>query len=316
MAARLRRATEFSMVDDGEALTAEATQDFVFQHRYLLSDAVTPARFSAAGLRAAIGETVANLASTSGLMLKSLVPRDPTGETLHIIDQWSYTPAPRTQDGVWQSADGARTLLVAQTAAPGSDTDAQERAEDAIERAFRASVSTASIASQVKIASHASIASAPSTVSAGAAGVAGARGAAAPAVRLRMSGPGIFAVAARAKIKLAATRLSILGSLLVIGMLLAFYRSMSAVLLGLLPVATGALFGIAAVALGFGAVHGITLGFGITLIGESVDYSIYFFIQSRQAPPSGSGNVIQSRLPSLGAMPGADRSGPRSVSAS
>jgi predicted exporter len=42
------------------------------------------------------------------------------------------------------------------------------------------------------------------------------------------------------------------------------------------------LVGIAAVALGFGAVHGITLGFGITLIGESVDYSIYFFVQSRQ----------------------------------
>jgi predicted exporter len=35
------------------------------------------------------------------------------------------------------------------------------------------------------------------------------------------------------------------------------------------------------VALGFGAVHGITLGFGITLIGESVDYSIYFFVASR-----------------------------------
>jgi predicted exporter len=48
-------------------------------------------------------------------------------------------------------------------------------------------------------------------------------------------------------------------------------------------VASGALIGVAAVASGFGVVHGITLGFGITLIGESVDYSIYFFIQSRQA---------------------------------
>ena len=65
-------------------------------------------------------------------------------------------------------------------------------------------------------------------------------------------------------------------------MLLAVYRSLPALLLGLLPVATGALVGVAAVALGFGAVHGITLGFGITLIGESVDYSIYFFIQSRR----------------------------------
>jgi predicted exporter len=45
-------------------------------------------------------------------------------------------------------------------------------------------------------------------------------------------------------------------------------------------VATGALAGVASVALGFGAVHGITLGFGVTLIGESVDYSVYFFIRS------------------------------------
>src|SRR6202000_2313054 len=51
------------------------------------------------------------------------------------------------------------------------------------------------------------------------------------------------------------------------------------------PVASGALAGVAAVALGLGVVHGITLGFGITLIGEAVDYSIYLFIQSRQNRP-------------------------------
>jgi predicted exporter len=33
------------------------------------------------------------------------------------------------------------------------------------------------------------------------------------------------------------------------------------------------------VSLGFGQVHGLTLGFGTTLIGEAVDYSIYTFIQ-------------------------------------
>ena len=95
-----------------------------------------------------------------------------------------------------------------------------------------------------------------------------------------MSGPGVFAVAARAKIKGAAMRLSIVSGSLVVLLLLAVYRSPPALLLGLLPVATGALIGVACVALGFGAVHGITLGFGITLIGESVDYSVYFFIQS------------------------------------
>jgi predicted exporter len=47
-------------------------------------------------------------------------------------------------------------------------------------------------------------------------------------------------------------------------------------------VATGVLAGITAVSLVFGGVHGITLGFGATLIGEAVDYAIYFLIQSRQ----------------------------------
>ena len=106
------------------------------------------------------------------------------------------------------------------------------------------------------------------------------RAPAARSVQLNMSGPGVFAVAARAKIKGAAVRLSLISGSLVILLLLAVYRSPPALLLGLLPVATGALIGVACVALGFGAVHGITLGFGITLIGESVDYSVYFFIQS------------------------------------
>ena len=139
MAQRLRNDAEFSSVDDGEPVSAERDRDFLFQHRYLLSDTVTAQRFSAAGLRAAIEETIENLATSTGLMLKSLVPHDPTGEMLHIIDELARTQGPRTQNGVWVSADGARTLLVAQTAALGSDTDAQERDLDAISTAFRAS---------------------------------------------------------------------------------------------------------------------------------------------------------------------------------
>jgi predicted exporter len=43
-------------------------------------------------------------------------------------------------------------------------------------------------------------------------------------------------------------------------------------------------------------VHGITLGFGITLIGESVDYSIYLFIQSQLPAVGGSGPERWRRL--------------------
>jgi predicted exporter len=255
---QLRKDPEFSSVNNGEAVAGQRDREFLFQHRYLLSESVSAQRFTAAGLDAAIRETINNLASPGGLLFKSLLPRDPTGELLNVIDQLERSPAPQSRDGVWVSNDGTRALAVAQTAANGSDSDAQSRAIQAIQAAF-------------------AVAAAGS-----------AQGAS--AVQLRLSGPGVFAVAARAKIEQAAVRLSIISSILVVTLLLVVYRSLPALGLGLLPVATGALLGIACVALGFGAVHGVTLGFGITLIGESVDYSIYFFIQSRQNGADGAGS--------------------------
>jgi predicted exporter len=248
---RLRKDPEFVSVNNGEAVVGQTDREFLFQHRYLLSEAVTAQRFTAAGLSTAIRETIDNLASPAGLLFKSLLPRDPTGELLNIIDQLGRSPAPESRDGVWISGDGTRALAVAATQASGSDSDAQSRAIDAIRAAFAAAA-----------------AESPQP---------GFKN-----VQLRLSGPGVFAVAARAKIERAAVRLSIASSILVVTLLLLVYRSLPALGLGLLPVATGALVGIGAVALGFGTVHGITLGFGITLIGESVDYSIYFFVQSRQ----------------------------------
>jgi predicted exporter len=253
VASRLRRDPQFSSVNNGEPVTAQRDREFLFQHRYLLSDRVTASRFAPPGLHAAIEETIDDLTSPAGLLLKSLLPNDPTGEMLHIVDQLQRTPAPATSEGVWASPDGARALMVAQTAASGSDTDAQERAIEAIRAAFAAAARESS-----------------------------AHGA--HTAQLKLSGPGVFAVGARAKIEHAAVRLSIASSILVVTLLFAVYRSLPALALGLAPVASGAVIGIAAVALGFGAVHGITLGFGITLIGESVDYSIYFFVQSRRTP--------------------------------
>jgi len=259
---RLRKDPAFASVNNGEAVAGQRDREFLFQHRYLLSETVNAQRFTAAGLSGAIRETIDNLASPAGLLFKSLLPRDPTGELLNIIDQLARSPAPESRDGVWVGSGGARALAVAQTAASGSDSDAQAKAIDAIRAAF-----TAAAAESPQAAAN--------------------------SVQLRLSGPGVFAVAARAKIERAAVRLSIVSSILVVTLLLVVYRSLPALGLGLLPVATGALVGIAAVALGFGAVHGITLGFGITLIGESVDYSIYFFVQSRQTPESAAAGSWQ-----------------------
>lgn len=245
LARRLRADPAFVEVSDGDSEGFARSAAFLLGHRYLLSDAVTPERFTAAGLHAAIADTLDSLASPEGLIAKPLFTSDPTGETLHILDELD-SPRIATQDGVWSSHDGRRALLIAQTAAAGSDTDGQEQACLAVRGAFAAA----------------------------------AGGTPAAALRLELSGPGAFAVTARAMIRAQVIRLSGISAILIATLLLAAYRSARALLLTFIPVAAGALAGITAVALGFDAVHGITLGFGVTLIGEAVDYAIYLFVQS------------------------------------
>ena len=261
MTRRLHADPQFVAVSNGESAGTDRDREFLFTHRYLLSESVTAERFTVAGLKGAIQDTIDLLASPAGLLVKDLLPHDPTGEMVQIVGQLSGGSAPRTADGVWVSGDGKRALIVAQTQALGSDTDGQQRAVEAIRGAFvNATRST----------------STSKGAGAGSAGTAG------PRPTLVMSGPGVFAVTSRANIIKEVTRLSILSTAIIVAVLLGVYRSVAALVLGLVPVASGAIVGIAAVALGVGVVHGITLGFGVTLIGEAVDYSIYLFIQYGQ----------------------------------
>jgi hypothetical protein len=138
---------------------------------------------------------------------------------------------------VWFSSDGSRALLVAQTAAAASDVDAQE--------ATLAHVRSAFVTAQKETDGSAS-------------------------AGLVMTGPVVFSVATRNRIKSDAARFSALATLMVASILLLVYRSARLLAFGLLPVISGAIAGIAAVSLFFGSVHGITLGFGVTLIGEAV----------------------------------------------
>ena len=252
LAASLRADARFSAITNGESAAVDRDREILFDNRYVLSDAVRPERYSVAGLKAAIQDTLDQLASPAGLLAKPLLLRDPTGEFLRVLDQVSGSSRPRSVAGVWASQDGTRALLLARTVATGSDTDAQQAAIGAIRGAF------ATALTQI-----------PESGRSGAS--------------LLLSGPAVFAVNARATIEHEAKLLSAVSAALIVALLLAVYRSPTAVLLGLVPVVSGALAGVAAVALGFGVVHAITLGFGITLIGESVDYSIYLFIQKQRS---------------------------------
>ncbi|MEX3844580.1 MMPL family transporter [Paraburkholderia sp. BR10882] len=255
VAASLRADPQFVAIHNGSGQNDARDEQFMFAHRYVLSPAVTPQHFTEQGLHEALGESLDLLTSSAGLVAKDLLPRDPTGEVAAMVGQLDSAAQPASRGGVWASRDGRRAVLVAQTAAAGSDTDAQSRAIDAVRAAFAAATRTLPNAS---------------------------------AYQVSLTGPGVFGVATRDAIRHDVERLSTLSLVLIVALLLTLYRSPRTLGLGLLPVFSGVAAGIATVSLVFGTVHGLTLGFGTTLMGEAVDYSIYLFVQSSQGGPRGA----------------------------
>jgi predicted exporter len=252
LGARLRETPHFVSVDNGDTSAWKDAGRFVFAHRYALSPAVDAARFEVDGLRIAIDETVALLGTPAGALVKPILLRDPTGETVRIAEALTPAQAPKVEDGVWVSRSAPRAVLLLTTRADGADLDGQQNALDAVRKAFAEEAERA-----------------------------GASAAAATALRLELSGPGSFGVAARERIRSEVERLAVWGGAIMLVLLWLAFGSPRALVVAVLPVATGVLAGIAAVALGFGQVHGMTLGFGTTLIGEAVDYAIYYLVQAR-----------------------------------
>lgn len=255
MAAQLRTSPELVAVNNGEQIDMAKDFDLLWRNRYLLSDAVTPQRFTPAGLKDSLSGYLNLLSTPMSGMAQRVLPQDPSGEVIHLLEQLQGDAHPAMQDDVWFSRDGKRAMLLAHTKGLGNDIDAQERAVLAIQGAFETARKVL-----------------PEAASA----------------QMRMTGPGVFSVESRASIRDDAWRLSLIATALVASLLLLLYRSPRVLALGLFPVASGALGGVAAVSLGFGSVHGITLGFGVTLIGEGVDYGIYLFtqIEQHEAPHS------------------------------
>ena len=243
LAQHLSASAQFAYVNNGETRFGAADRAFVERWRYLLSPAVAPARFSAAALREALQRALEALGSPLGGMLAGSIASDPTGEARAYLESLPAA-APDTRHGVWFSPDGKRALLVAETRAAASDLDAQARAVKEVRAAF-ASAAGAGKAS------------------------------------LTLSGPGVFAVESRALIRADASSLSLIAGAAVLALLLFVYRSAALTLACFLPIASGILAGVALVAVAFGSIHGISLGFAAILFGEAVDYPSYLFLHNQ-----------------------------------
>ena len=205
-------------------------------YRYLLSPTLDSETLDAGFLTDQLQQRLDDLSSPAASLFKDLLPRDPTLEVLKLAERWAPATAPQVREGVWFSRQGEALLLV-QTVAPGFDPNAQQLAIAGIEQAFH----------RLPGSAHAT---------------------------LQLSGPGYFSVVVNAQTRAQADwigRISTVGFIL---LLLLAYRSVSSLLLAALPVASGALAGIAALTLVYPHVHGITLAFGFTLLGVAQEYPI------------------------------------------
>jgi predicted exporter len=250
LADALRDHPLFEAVDNGhDPDLLQKLEARLFPYRYLLSPDVSPERFEPAALHWALQSRLAELASPVAFVQKAWLPRDPTGEWQGLLQRWLTVEGPSLRQGVWFSRNGQRALILARTQASGFDIDVQSRVLDEVRERFEA-VRTA------------------------------------PSLRLVLSGPGPLSVESNTRIAGDAGRLSAINSILVMALLFAVYRSFRVLGLGVIPLASGVVSGVAVTSLAFGGIHGITLGFGATLVGVAADYPNHFFthLSERESP--------------------------------
>ncbi|WP_372393878.1 MMPL family transporter [Xanthomonas sp. NCPPB 3582] len=234
----------FELVGNGGNAGLEAIPERLLPYRYLLSDSFDTTRLDASTLEVALQARVQDLGSPAAALVEPLLPRDPTLEVLHLAETLQPAAAPQLRHEVWFDRAGSSALLVAQTRAAGFDPTGQQLAYDAVQAAF-------------------------------------AKAAQGSTTRMTLTGPGAFAVEITARTQGESQWIGTLDTVGLVLLLLVAYRSWKIPVLGVLPLASAGLAGLAAVALLFDGVHGITIAFGFTLIGVVQDYPIHLFSHQR-----------------------------------
>ncbi len=247
----------FAFVQNGRHVIDAATLSALFARRYLLSPATDAAAFETPALHKDFEALLVGLQSAASPMVQQYGVPDPTGAFPALIATWAGASRVRSVAGVWFAAAASgqppRALLLIRTRPNGLDLTSQTADIAAVRAAFAA-----------------------------------ARGDV-PA-RLLLAGPAVFAQQAAAAIRHDVRLISIASSLLVGLLLLLRFRSPWVLAAIAVPVLLGVAVAAAVTALRFGFVHGITLGFGITMLGITVDYPV-LLIGHRKENESASGTV-------------------------
>ncbi|MEW8493744.1 MAG: MMPL family transporter [Candidatus Thiodiazotropha taylori] len=250
LTARLRSSPLLSRVENG-APGALQIDPLLFKYRYLISAGIDASAFSAERLNSALKQRLEELKAPFPSPFKDLLATDPVGSYQTMLRSWLAEKSIHREQGVWQSKQGEMALLLVQTLAGGLELDEQQAVLTYLQDEF----------DQLdQAAGH----------------------------QLIISGPGVFGVQSRAVIHYETQTLSMVASALIALLLFSAYRFLPYLLFAALPLLSAMLVGAIVCQLAFGELHGITLAFGITLLGVTLDYPIHLFSHLRHSEPVNS----------------------------
>ncbi len=253
------RATDmFHSVTNGIApALANAFYDAYFPRRLaFLSDSpeeAVPVRFSAAGLTDAFSALKDAFLLPSAPLIKRIAAADPLlvfPEQVRRIRETGERISPRIYRDRYFSPDLRNHMVMIETVDPAFNTAAQARVIDAVLAAFASRNDDA-----------------------------GDR------FHLAYTGLNRFVLEGETRAKADVAWVSVASTITVALLFLAFFRRIRFLAFAFLPVAYGMALGLGMVAGLRGSIHGLTLGFGSTLIGVCIDYPIHLLTHLRHAHP-------------------------------
>ncbi len=240
----LDRSALFNFVINGNSKESAAAVSALFKYRYLLDSAIQTDTFSHASMRQAFAQRLEELRTPAVAIIKQTLTSDPLANGRNVFRAWQQGGQLKSIYGVWFTEDKSAALLIADIKLQGFDLARQQAAIDKVNESFSAITSALNMKDKIN---------------------------------LHISGPGVFAVATRADIVRDSKRLSTLGTVAILLIFIFAYRSLRLIILGTLPIVSAVLVAIAVTSQVFGAIHGITIAFGITLLGICTDYPVHFF---------------------------------------
>jgi predicted exporter len=217
-----------------------------------------------AAISARLEQQKRRLTSPLGPFVRNLVPSDPLGGTLGVLERLADLDSGRTtsQDGILFTADQKHAFVFATTRAGAFDAAAQRAYLDRAHAAFLAARSS-------------------------------------PAERLETSGIGQITVAAESQIRGDIERIGGLSTLGIVLLFAGLFRSPRMLGLGLVPLWFGSAVAIVLSHWVFGELHGLTLAFGSSLLGVGIDYAEHYFSHFALTPERGPRAVMTNVWPGL-----------------